>query len=168
MITSPRRRLRTRPLLLQDGMPAPQSGASPVSWDAKIASLDARVDSFEVELRRQGRQQEEGFERVDRNFAQLFARVDGVATRPVPWGIIVSGLVGIGTMGLTGVTALALWANAYFGSAIRQAESRAREAHERLDKTTDAMEGRMDKMREFQWETRSLLLTGESQRLRQP
>jgi len=132
-------------------MSAPTKNAG---WEVKIAHLDARVDSFEMELRQQGRRQEEGFEKVDRNFAQLFARVDAATTRPVPWAIIVSSIVGVAGLGITTATGLALWANAYFGTSIRNAEARAKEATGRIDRVSDRLDHRIEKLTELSWETR--------------
>lgn len=123
-------------------------------WEVHIAQLGARVDSFESELRDQGRRQEEGFERVERNFAQLFARVESATTRPIPWAIIVSGIVGISGLCVTIATGLALWANAYFGSSIRVAEARGNEAHIRLEKMSERYESKLESLTELIWTTR--------------
>ena len=132
-----------------------QSGTKTMQgWEVQIAQLDARVDSFEVELRQQGRRQEEGFEKVDRNFAQLFARVDAANSRPIPWAIIVSSVVGIAGLGVTIATGLALWANAYFGTSIRSAEARGQEAHIRLEKMSTQYESKLERLNELIWMTR--------------
>lgn len=150
-----RRRLHGMSKMLDGAMPAPKD---PLGWEVEIAEVKARLKGFESELQAQGRQQAEGFERIDRTLTALFAKVDSATNRPAPWGIIVTAAVGVCGLGLTVSTALALWANAYFGSAIRGAEARAVEAHQRLDRQSERLDARMQAMQEFQWENRSLLL----------
>lgn len=151
-----RRNLQRPADMLPGTMPGPsERGSSPAGWEIQITEVKGRLSGFEEELRNQGRRQEEGFERVDRSFNQLFTRVDAANTRPVPWGIIVTGAVGICGLGLTISTALALWANAYFGAGIRSAEARAIEAHSRLDRQTERLDQKMERLQEFQWQTRS-------------
>lgn len=131
-------------------------------WEVQFAQLDARVDSFEMELRQQGRRQEEGFEKVDRNFAQLFARVEAATTRPIPWAIIVSSVVGIAGLCVTIATALALWANAYFGTSIKAAEARGNEAHNRLEKMSARYESKIERLNDLIWTTRLNTKSSES------
>lgn len=130
----------------------PGTGSEP--WDVKLAAYEARLDSFATELHRQGRQQEEGFERLDRHLATLFTKIDNANTKPVPWAIIISAIVGVAGLGLTTTTGLALWANAYFGASIRAAESRAAQAHERLDATVIRIDERMERITDMAWQTR--------------
>lgn len=139
--------------MLTESMPAPEH--NPKGWEVEITGLKARVDGFESELKSQGLRQAEGFERIDRTLTQLFSKIDGATNRPAPWGIIVTACVGLAGLGLTGTTALALWANAYFGTAIRSAEARALEAHTRLDRLSERLDGKIERLQEFAWETRS-------------
>lgn len=140
------------------------SSRNPAGWEVEITGVKARLEGFEEELRNQGRRQEEGFERVDRNFAQLFTRVDAATSKPPPWGLIVSAfvgictiLIGIGGLGLTMAGGLALWANAYFGRNIAIAEQRADGAHERLERGFERIDIRLEKLQEFEWQTRAAL-----------
>lgn len=153
-LTSRSRRLPSRPHLLPKRMSATKPGTGSEPWDVKLAAYEARLDSFATELHRQGRQQEEGFERLDRHLATLFTKIDTANTRPVPWAIIVSAIVGVAGLGLTTTTGLALWANAYFGSSIRAAEARATQAHERLDATVIRIDERMERITDMAWQTR--------------
>jgi hypothetical protein len=162
--TLPRRRLQARAKMLPEPMAAPDSKNTVGGWEVEITGVKGRLSAFEEELRNQGRRQEEGFERVDRNFAQLFTRVDAATTKPPPWGLIVSALVGIctiligiGGLGLTMAGGLALWANAYFGRNIAIAEQRADGAHERLERGFERVDIRLEKLQEFEWQTRAAL-----------
>lgn len=158
------RGLRARPRPVTVGMPADKTAATAQPWDVKLATYEARLDSFEIELRQQGRRQEEGFERLDRNLTTLFGKIDAATTKPPPWGLIVSAfvgictiLIGIGGLGLTMAGGLALWANAYFGRNIAIAEQRADGAHERLERGFERIDIRLEKLQEFEWQTRAAL-----------
>lgn len=146
--------------MLKDPMPAREPETEP--WEVKLATFGARLDSFDSELRQQGKRQEEGFERLDRTLASLFSKVDAQTNRPPPWGLIVSAfvgictiLVGIGGLGLTVAGGLALWANAYFGKNISIAEQRADTAHERIDRVAERVDTKISELQEFEWQTRA-------------
>lgn len=159
--TRPFRPLRRRPRALPEAMPIkPASTAQP--WDVKLAAYEARLDSFNLELQRQGRRQEEGFERLDRTLATMFAKLDSATTKPTPWAIIISAIVGVAGLGLTTTTGLALWANAYFGSSIKFAEAQGTSAHTRIDKAAERVDAKLERLTEFAWATRAALHSSPS------
>lgn len=72
----------------------------------KVSVLEVELKGVQEGLSNQAR-------RLDDGFREVFARIDQIRSRPVPWGAI--GVVA------SVILALAGWANAYFGQSIEAA-----------------------------------------------
>lgn len=79
----------------------------------------------------------------DSNFARIFDRLEKQNNRPTPWSVIISALAAF----LTLATAIALWANSYFGQAINAANREAARAYEHI------MELRAEQKQFHEWRT---------------
>lgn len=142
-------RLSSRRPLLNRRMPDEPRRRAPA---ASIVSLETRMTAIEADFAEMRKENRDAADRTDRNLAALHNKVEGlttalatkiesIATKPPPWGLImaIAGIaatlfVGLSGIGITVAGSLSLWANAYFGQAIKAAEARANAAQSSIER----------------------------------
>lgn len=126
----------------------------------RVATLEQSVESVREDFANLRQAFDNSAAKQDNLFNQVFARIDSIRTRPVPWGIYFAAA----SVVITVAGALAGWANAYFGERIERARSEAAAAQvqaarveERLEKTRDVLNATQLSLTDERATTRTVL-----------